>query len=129
MVNLMGCAEHIIMLCLMFQVKHFVADYLLQTECMLGKFSARPTVWIPALGAHAMVHGLFTAVLCGVVANMWWVGLLDLIIHFVVDRAKASPNLLGRFQPAQRAFWVVLGADQAVHHICHYGYVILMIPK
>lgn len=87
-------------LLIVYQIKHFVADYPLQIPYMLGKFKPYPAFILPLL-AHTAVHGLFTFLiaLCfksvGVAIAL---GLADMGIHFLVDRVKASPDLLGRFQ-------------------------------
>lgn len=115
------------LLLVLFQLKHFLADFPLQGRYMLGKFSRDRAVWIPALLAHCAVHALLTLLICG-----WWgwstvatgvvilLAALDFAVHFVVDRVKASPDLLGRWKPDSRYFWWALGADQAAHHLTHY---------
>lgn len=98
-----------------------MADYPLQGKYMLGKFKGG-TEWIKPLAAHAAVHALYTfLILCFL---NWKIALaaaaFDFNAHFVVDRIKASPNLLGRFKPHQKEFWWSLGADQSAHHLTHY---------
>jgi hypothetical protein len=139
-----------LLLCI-YQAKHFLADYPLQTGWMLGKF-ARGWKWIPPLAAHAGVHAFLTFLIA--YAFSWHPGNLlfalqmagvDGAIHFLMDRIKASPNLLGRFKPLSpreyplaaamgdtvslrhnRLFWYSLGLDQMVHHLTHY-YIIWQI--
>ncbi len=99
----------IFVLLVVMQLKHFLADYPLQGEYMLQKFDRRSRVWVPALAAHAGVHALFTLLIVSFVVGTTpsgWVkplpvllALLDFAVHFVMDRVKASPNLLGRFKP------------------------------
>ncbi len=48
-------------LLVVFQLKHFMADYPLQNEYMLGKFKAKG--WFAPLALHAGVHSLFTCVI------------------------------------------------------------------
>src|SRR6185369_9131125 len=135
-----------------FDWKHFIADYPLQTNWMLGKFNKKGRV-IP-LSAHCGVHFLGTAlILLGMKLSIGlptWalIGLscLDFVIHFTMDRIKASPDLLGRFQTLTKSegmeikarkesnsltpedkkklfsnwmFWQSLGLDQLVHHLTH----------
>lgn len=89
---------YIFILLLLFQFKHFVADYPLQNKYMLGKFKDGFD-WIVPLAAHAGVHGVFTFTIVILVApNLWWLSVVDFGCHFLVDRIKASPNLLGRFK-------------------------------
>lgn len=85
-------------LLIVYQIKHFLADYPLQGAYMLKKFMGGWD-WVLPLAAHAGVHGLFTLAICLIVApTMWWLALVDFVIHFTMDRIKASPNLLGRFK-------------------------------
>ena len=126
----------IFMLLVLFQLKHFLADYPLQTTYMLGKMQA--TGWIRPLATHAAVHACITAIIV-----LWYFILLgqpmlalifapllaiaDFIIHFIVDRLKASPSLGGRFNPTQPYFWWALGADQMAHHLTHYAFIAIII--
>jgi hypothetical protein len=136
----------IIVLLLLFQVKHFLADYPLQTKYMLGKF--KEDGWFLPLVSHAAVHGAFTFVIAlhfVKVSDAFVLGLLDLCVHYFMDRMKASPNVLGRFKPFSgevneenatptqrrdnKLFWWSLGFDQMVHHLTHYGIIILILLK
>jgi hypothetical protein len=87
-------------LLIVFQIKHFVADYPLQTQYMLGKFKAK--AWLLPLTAHAGVHAgitfLITAPLIGFTRGLV-LGFFDFAVHFGMDRVRASPDLLGRFKP------------------------------
>lgn len=91
-----------------FQVKHFIADYPLQTAYMLGKMQR--TGWIKPLMAHAAVHAFLTFLIVLLVqpSNYFLYFILplaDFSIHFIIDRIKASPDLGGRFKPEQPYFW------------------------
>lgn len=107
----------IAILLVIFQVKHFVADYPLQTSYMLGKFKPFPQFICP-LAAHAGVHAAFTVIIAVAYQRYDLVvslALLDFTTHFAIDRLKASPALLGRFKPDQKQFWWALGFDQMAH--------------
>jgi hypothetical protein len=110
-----------------YQLKHFFADYPLQTPYMLRKFESGRT-WILPLAAHAGVHAGATLLIALCVRpSMFWLALVDFVVHFIVDRIKASPSLLGRFKPNQPYFWWALGADQMAHHLTHYGILFLLL--
>jgi hypothetical protein len=141
----------VFILLIFFQIKHYVADYLLQNEYMLKKFLPDWGFFIP-LVAHCGIHAAFTlAVVLYVNPVLWWLALVDFGVHFVMDRIKAGPKYLGRFkalssreyvsnvrlqktrqegwQDAQREirgntfFWRSLGLDQMVHHLTHYAII------
>lgn len=86
-------------LLIVFQLKHFIADYLLQGKYMLGKFKS--TGWALPLTSHCTVHFIFTTTIALMFVSLGkalLLGLLDFILHFIMDRIKASPNLLGKYQ-------------------------------
>jgi hypothetical protein len=87
------------LLLVVYQIKHFVADYLLQGRYMLGKFKPYPHFILPLL-LHGLVHGVFTF-LIALTLQSWqfalFLGFLDMAIHSVVDWAKANPSIGGRY--------------------------------
>lgn len=88
------------LLLVLFQLKHFLADYPLQTPYMLGKF--KNTGWVLPLATHCGVHVLFTLTISlfytqdlTLISGLL---ILDFTVHFIMDRIKASPSLLGRYE-------------------------------
>ena len=118
-------------LLIMFQFKHFAADYPLQTQYMLGKFKSDE--WVSPLSAHSAVHALFTFIIAFTFSNsiytILFVTIIDFITHFIRDRIKASPDLLGKWKPTDTMFWNVVGIDQMVHHFTHYFIIYLIITR
>lgn len=96
---------------LAYQVKHFLADYLLQgyplAPGMVRKFAPRLRDAYGALFDHALVHGFLTMFIVSWTLGMTydgfafagWMCCFDTLVHFTMDRIKASPNLLGRYKP------------------------------
>jgi hypothetical protein len=132
---------NLFLLALLLQVKHFVVDYPLQTEWMLGKFKSDWGFFWP-LFTHCLFHGIATAFVLAFFTNdigiLIFCGGLNMAIHFVMDRVKASPKYLGRYKPltetefawaklnvkgkelskklwGNKIFWWSLGFDQLVH--------------
>lgn len=96
----------IAVLAVVFQLKHFVADYPLQRPWMLLKFREDWSFFLPLL-SHAFVHAVLT-LLIGLVWCLlikvplglaFWCAGVDLVVHFTMDRLKAGPRWLGRFKP------------------------------
>lgn len=122
--------EAVFILLVLFQLKHFIADFPLQDEYMLGKFKGGYD-WILPLTAHSATHAYFTFIISILLVDLQLailLALLDFTIHGTMDRIKASPNLLGRYKPENKLFWWSLGFDQMIHHLTHYGiiYIILL---
>lgn len=120
----------IFLLLILFQIKHFVADYPLQGAYMLGKFKREG--WVLPLAAHCGVHAVFTFVIATVFAGVKLAvvaAAIDFVLHFTMDRLKASPDMMGRFKPDNSKFWYALGFDQMVHHVTHYLIIAMIVLR
>ncbi len=120
-----------------FQLKHFLCDYPLQSQYMLGK-AKTGLGWIGPLSLHAYIHAVFTFIICVIFLGNHPDGnsasylsfcllVFDFAVHFIQDRVKASPNILGRWTPDKPYFWWALGQDQMVHHLTHYFIIYKLI--
>jgi hypothetical protein len=134
----------VFVLLVLFQLKHFFADYPLQTKYMLGKF--KDFGWEKPLLAHVGVHALFTFLITcyfGVFHAVCFAG-IDATIHFVMDRFKADRRYLGRFKSlteetaptatkeqwrSNNYFWWSLGFDQMIHHLTHYFIIFWLVTQ
>ena len=117
-------------LLVVYQIKHFVADFPLQREYMLRK--VRPGLdFVLPLTMHCSVHGVGTLLIILVVnPSLWWLAIADFIIHFIADRLKSGPRYLGRFNNLQKpGFWNVLGLDQMVHHLTHIYFIWVIVQN
>jgi hypothetical protein len=114
-------------LLVIFQFKHFIADFPLQIPYMLRKFRPGWDFLLP-LATHCLVHGFLTLVICLIFAPMLvWLAGVDFIVHFIMDRIKSGPKYLGRFSnSAKSAYWIAFGFDQMVHHLTHI-YIVWVI--
>ena len=114
---------------------------------MLQKFLPDRRFILPLL-AHVGVHGIFTFVISLIFSlNLKFsliLALLDMTIHFIMDRIKASPQILGKYKTLtanefptatdeqkrnNKYFWWSLGLDQGVHHLTHYLLIYLIMSK
>ncbi len=118
----------ILILLLLFQIKHLVADYYLQFPYMYEN-KGQPTKWIIPLFDHAAIHALGTSIIIflyfmytaiptkigGEFALLITIGavIFDGTSHFIIDRWKATRKT----DPTQSKFWQYLGIDQMLHHI------------
>lgn len=112
--------ELFLYLLILFQIKHFFADFVFQNVWMLQK--SRPG-WdfVPPLAIHCGIHSISTlAFALYLNPSLWWLAAADFVIHFITDRIKAGPRYLGRFHDIRgKAFWVTFGIDQMIHHLTH----------
>lgn len=126
-----------------YQIKHFLSDFPLQRRWMLGKFRDDWGFVLPLL-AHVAVHaaGTFLITCYFGVKQAIFLALFDAVVHFTMDRIKASKKLLGRYKtltadtvptatPEQwrssTLFWWAMGLDQMVHHLTHYAIVFYLM--
>lgn len=110
------------------QLKHFVADYLLQPAWMLkGKGDFRK----PGGYVHAAIHA------CGSFPAFYLAGLggttlaafaaLEFVVHYLIDHLKSVYSTNHPCTPSSRRFWAVHGADQLLHHLTYSGLLLLML--
>jgi hypothetical protein len=103
-------------------IAHAVADFVLQPEFLalgknrhadLSKFFGEktppPGLWIHALSAHSLIHAGAVWLVTGSVV----LGLVEFILHFVIDFIKCE---------GKTGFSV----DQLLHYACRGGYVAIL---
>ena len=112
----------------LYQVKHYIADFPLQREYMLRKTNPHWDFALP-LALHCGVHSLGTLLITLIFApTCWWLTIVDFVLHFITDRLKSGPRYLGRFNDLSKpGFWNVLGFDQMVHHLTHIYFIYVMV--
>jgi len=101
-------------LMILFCLKHFLADYPLQNPYMLGKFKKFPDFILP-LTLHCLTHGVFTFLISFAFTQDLEKALLlsqfDMLTHFAMDRIKASPKILGRYEALSKREFMLIGAE------------------
>lgn len=116
-------------LLIIYQVKHFLADYPLQSGFMLKKFLPGWDFFFP-LVAHCAVHAAMTL---GIVMwwnpALWWLALVDFGVHFVMDRIKAGPKYLGRYKALSGKEYVALLDKKTNQSIAHFRTVQKKLEK
>jgi hypothetical protein len=117
--------NNVFLLLIVFQIKHFLSDFPLQTPYMMGKFKKQG--WVIPLLTHCLMHSTFTLAILSVLGkpNLLWLPAVDLVCHFIIDRVKAT---LPYRDPSKSSFWCSLGIDQMMHHLTHY-FIIWMIVR
>ena len=122
--------EAAFILLIVFQVKHFIADFPLQREYMLRKFSPNWDFVLP-LVTHCLVHCVMTlAIVLVFNPKVWWLAPADFALHFIMDRVKSSPRYLGRYNNLSRpGYWNALGFDQMDHHLTSIWVVWMMVTS
>lgn len=80
-----------------------------------------------ALFSHTFIHAVGTLVIVMIFAPaLWWLGVVDFIIHSVVDRLKGVITLKKGWKTEDTMFWWAFGADQELHNFTHIAYIVLI---
>jgi hypothetical protein len=110
-------------------VKHVVADFLLQNTWMaVGK--DQKTGWALPLLVHCAIHGVIATFLVVAVApKLWFVGLVDFVIHITIDRIKGICASSFGITLGHRFFWWLIGIDQALHHLTDFALAIFIVEN
>ena len=116
--------EQIFALLVLFQMKHFVADFPLQNEWMVFGKARDGVAWLGPLGVHVLIHGTLSLfILLWLAPAFWYLCFVDAGTHLVMDRIKAWKLLLNRWKVHEAMFFNVLGFDQMVHHLTNFWMV------
>lgn len=117
--------QFVFLLIVIFQIKHFLGDYVFQTNWMVAGKTRADMGFLFPLTVHVLCHAVLTLVIVYFVnKELWYLAFFDFAVHFTMDRIKSGPRYLGRFNdPSKSSFWICLGLDQMVHHLTHYAII------
>lgn len=114
-----------ITLLLLFQLKHFVVDFLLQTKY---QWSNKGILGHPGgilhSGLHALATGILLFWLCSKILSVEMISLicgLEFFIHYFIDYSKVFVNNKLCLKPENPFFWHLLGFDQLLHQLTYLG--------
>jgi len=130
------CIIMLIFLLIAFQVKHFLADFILQTPYQYtnkGKFLHLGGI------LHAFIHGFFTSIIALCVNDdviyILSLGLLDMFLHYTIDLIKTqftqkrqyATTIMSNVVIKSNKYFVALGLDQLAHQLCYIFFVFCLI--
>ena len=116
----------------LFQLKHFLADYPLQTIEMVrekGIYGKRGGIY------HSLIHAVLTFLVLGLVnytlfpvayTLAFGIAAIEFFIHYHIDWSKMQMSK--RFSTQDKGFWNWIGFDQLLHHLTYIGFVWILIP-
>lgn len=115
-----------LILVILFVLKHLVCDWLLQNNEMAlhkGEFLH------PAGIIHALINGVGTAVVIAIAvpaagfAIAVWLGVVDMLSHYVIDSTKADISRVYKIEPSQSVYWKILAFDQTLHWVMYVAFM------
>jgi hypothetical protein len=96
------------------------ADYFLQTGKMLaGRDRYVHVGRIQHAGIHALGSVIVFVVLGAPIGFTVVVALIEWVVHFHIDFAKAKYSEKQKLDPTQTRFWQAFGVDQALHQLTY----------
>ncbi len=117
-------AETVLLLVVGLELKHFIADYLLQNSwIMAGKGDFRK----PGGYAHAGIHALGSFIVLVVAGTplptVAWLIAAEFVIHYALDYSKIrySQGVSANGTPSR--FWALHGFDQVLHQLTYAGMI------
>ena len=111
---------------ILFTAKHVLADFVLQTSWM-WRTKDKEHGWIAPLAAHAGCHAGFTLALALLIKpELWWLGVADLLLHAIIDRARAVTGAHLGLVAGHSGWWWLFGIDQALHQLTHFAFSIAL---
>ncbi len=117
----------LLFLYLSFRAKHFSCDFLLQTDWMAADKGKPGVEGYRALIPHIAIHAIGTlAVVLIFAPALWWLSIIDFIIHGVIDRMKGVVGHKKKWGIDNKIFWWVFGLDQELHNLTHLFYVVVI---
>ena len=110
----------ILLAIMLFQLKHFVADFLLQNSFMI---SNKGVYGHPGGLLHALVHSLLTGLVLLLfsvpVAVLLSIMAAEFIVHYHIDWTKEFLNKKLALSPDKPRFWYLMGFDQLLHQLTY----------
>jgi len=111
-----------------FRLKHFVCDFMLQTDWMALTKGMPGKDGYRALFYHTAIHAIGTTLIVLIfIPSLWWLGLVDFIIHSVIDRIKGVLTYKKGWGPKDTVFWWTFGLDQEAHNFTHLAYIVVIV--
>lgn len=116
-----------VLILLLFEIKHYLADKTFQGAWCWGKTLVNYQ-WIIPLTKHVMVHiiGSFIILILLDRLDLIWLLYVEFIVHFTMDRIKSAPYMLGRFKGTKWNMHTVI-LDQSVHQLNYFYMVFILL--
>lgn len=109
---------------LVFQAKHFICDFVLQTYSLIQK---KGIYLHPAGLLHAGLHAVGSIpallVLTRAPLPVAALALAEFVVHYHVDWMKAQIDARWNLSNESTIYWVIFGADQLIHQATYIGMI------
>jgi hypothetical protein len=118
----------LLLLYICFRLKQFSCDFLFQTDWMALNKGRPGKEGYKALFSHTIYHGAAATIIALIFApSMWWLGVVDFVVHSLVDRIKGLITYKKDWKYTDRWFWWSFGGDQEAHNFTHLIYIVMIV--
>jgi len=111
-----------------FQLKHFIADYLLQTGWMIG---GKGRLTAPGGYAHAGIHVVGSAIVLLVaripLPAIAMLVVAEFVVHYGLDYAKIHYSAGIGLEKDPRRYWALHGIDQLTHQLTYAAMIFAVV--
>jgi hypothetical protein len=119
----------LLLLVLLFEVKHLLADFYLQSAAMVR---LKGTYGNPVGASHSLVHAAMTPLILAVVTPLGGgviavLAVAEFLIHYHTDWLKDRLTKRGGYTPAQKTYWTLVGLDQFVHRLTYLLILVIIV--
>lgn len=118
MISITQTPEYTIVLISFLTLKHFFADFPLQSDWMI---SQKGHYGKPGGIVHAGIHGIFSFLIVCLFAPQvaFLFGLIDGIVHYHIDYVKMRVGRINKYTTNDKEFWILIGLDQHLHYMTY----------
>ena len=119
-----------IVLLFLFQVKHWYADFKIQTYMQ----TVKKGIWLNPVGISHSVDHMWGSMLALLVFSIiitpitWWliilIAIAEAVIHYIIDFTKVKFGCKDNTNPL---FWNQFGLDQLAHQTCYLLIVLYLL--
>ena len=118
----------LLILYIVFRFKHFICDFMLQSDWMALNKGAPGREGYHALFSHTVIHSIATLlILLAFSPSLWWLAVVDLVVHSIIDRTKGVLANMRGWTHRDTIFWWAFGADQELHNFTHLVYIVVIV--
>jgi hypothetical protein len=114
--------EPVLLALLIFQIKHFLCDFVLQTAYQVrnkGQYLHAGGIIHAGLHMLGSIPALLVLTLSPGVAVVLLLG--EFLIHYHTDWAKVQIDRALRLNDTNTLYWTVFGSDQLIHQLTYLG--------
>jgi hypothetical protein len=114
--------EPVLLALLIFQIKHFLCDFVLQTSNQVrNKGQYLHMAGITHAGLHMLGSIPAVLILTQVPIVVAALVLAEFLVHYHTDWAKAQIDRALRLNDTNTLYWTIFGSDQMIHQLTYLG--------